>query len=270
MTKLGEVTGSHRRVIYELFPTQAKRLKSELERLKEDSERLNSIVDDYNERVLIFKKSKERIASITNAEREIARVEEERQDLALKIKTAKTKEDHIIKRLEEARGDREYTNNITLLNKLKDEYKALLYDLNQSYSNITRVINKYDYTLGIEKVKRGILLKMDKPSTITSDELPILTELLNDILKSIRDSRIELKNAEKAISNLEGLIRRLPDYIVKAKEYEQSIDDAINRVRPLDDGIKRFEHDLNIIRSEIEMLNARDREYTNRVEELDL
>ena len=70
LSKLGEVTGSHRRVIYELFPSHAKKLKAELERLKGYSEELNSLVENYKKRVDIYEDSKARILEIIRAERE--------------------------------------------------------------------------------------------------------------------------------------------------------------------------------------------------------
>lgn len=270
LSKLGEVTGSHRRIIYELFPSHAKKLKTELERLKEYSEELNSLIDDYEKRVGILEGSREKLLEIIRAEKELKRIREDEERMGDDIKELEKKRELLTRELSNAKEEKEYLKQKEALNEIRREYKQILNDISKLLSNISRAINKYDYTLGIEKAKKNLLISITKkPSNITSIDVNMLISLFNDISKAIKDKKIQLKNPEKDINLLEELILKLPSYAKKAEEYENSIKEIKEILKPLDIQLERLEESFKSIKVEIDQLNTKRTEYVNKIKDLE-
>ncbi|GIU71856.1 MAG: hypothetical protein KatS3mg003_1335 [Candidatus Nitrosocaldaceae archaeon] len=270
LSKLGEVAGSHRRIIYELFPSQAKKLKAELEKLQEYSDELNRLLDNYKERITILEGSKAKIAEIIKADKELVKIKEDKDSIEKSIKALDEKEASLAKELSEAEKDQGYIKYKELLDNIKKEYNKLLSDLSRSLSSISRAINKYDYTLGIDKTRKQLLTSIIKrPSNIANIDAKLLSSLFDDIIKAIRDSKIQLKSPEKDISNLEELRDRLAMYVSNAREYEIKIKEIEQKMKPLHANITRLKDDLARVRNDINQLKSKSIEYTNRIKELE-
>lgn len=270
LSKLGEVTKSHRRVIYELFPSYAKRLKAELERLKEYSEELDSLISNYEKKINILEGSKAKILEIIRAEKELAITREDKKNREDSIIALNKKLELITSELDNTKQDKEYLKQKELLNKIRAEYQQTLDNISKSLSSISRAINKYDYTLGIEKDKKKLLTSViKKPSNIINIDVNILSLLFNDIIKAIKENKIQLKNPEKDISTLEELNSKLSSYVRLIKEYEGKITEIRNITKPLDSKLERLEESFRSINDEIEQLNKKKSDYTNKIKELE-
>ncbi len=270
LSKLGEVTGSHRRVIYELFPSHAKKLKAELERLKGYSEELNSLVENYKKRVDIYEDSKARILEIIRAERELVRIRAERDRIEDDIKELEKKRELLDRELDNSKEDKEYLEQKESLKRIRREYEQILDEISKLLSSVSRAINKYDYTLGIEKAKKKLLMDIiRKPSNIVNIDATLLALLFSDIIKAIKDKKIQLKSPEKDISILEELVNKLHTFATKAREYEKRIREIRETVRPLDIQLERLEENLRSIKGEIEQLDNKRVEYINKIKDLE-
>ena len=172
--------------------------------------------------------------------------------------------------LENSKEDKEYLEQKESLKRIRREYEQILDEISKLLSSVSRAINKYDYTLGIEKAKKKLLMDIiRKPSNIVNIDATLLALLFSDIIKAIKDKKIQLKSPEKDISILEELVNKLHTFATKAREYEKRIREIRETVRPLDIQLERLEENLRSIKGEIEQLDNKRVEYINKIKDLE-
>ena len=268
LSRLGDVAGSHRRTIYTLFPSQAKRLKSELMRLKEYNDRLSSIVKDYHDKVDRLDEIRGMIADIIDSKGMIDEIEKENDELNDSISSLKEEKDRISKEIDEIANDEEYKKAKAMLDRLNKEYSSLKDSISQSFSSITRVISKYDYSIGLDRASKDAIDKiMLDASNIADIDTSSLKVTLSKMINAINSNKIHLKNADKDISNIKHLMDNLEYYSYKVKEYKDEIGFISSKLKPLSLGEERLREKLKIICREIDDLSNKIERNKDRIDE---
>ncbi len=265
LTKIGQTAGSHRRVIYELFPIQGKKLKGELTRLSLHTQELEQILDNYKRKMEIFNSINEKIARILNDKDELNKLEED-EGLSKEYERLELNNKSIGEMLNNIKKS-EYLLLSNRLSKAKSEYNKLINEFNEEISNIIRAIKKYEYTIGIEMSKKKVLYNLIDNNIKDLDQ-DIVISILNDIIKALREGRIELKNSDKIIRNIEELIYKLPFYISNINEYNVKISDIDNEIRPFEIKIKDLESNLEHNNMLLDNINNKIKERDNKIHSL--
>ncbi|MEM4714668.1 MAG: hypothetical protein QXW85_00920, partial [Candidatus Nitrosocaldus sp.] len=71
LNRVGDASGSHRKVLYEFFPSEARALKDVLMAMKKDVDTLEGIARGIDEQISSYSRCKDRIARLVQMEREI-------------------------------------------------------------------------------------------------------------------------------------------------------------------------------------------------------
>ncbi|MEM4274959.1 MAG: hypothetical protein QXK74_06200 [Candidatus Nitrosocaldaceae archaeon] len=267
LTRIGDVASSHRRVMYELFSTHSKRLKTELEKLQAYSKEANILIDRYNLKITILNNIKTKIRLIYDSEDKLRTIKDEMKNYEINMNNARARYEEMSNKLKEF-DKSDYLKYNKEYEDIKREYDRMINEFNQLLSSITRVINKYDYTIGIDKRTKNIILKLYKPYSINEDEAESLISLFKDIIRVIRDNK--LRNVEKEERVLSSLIEGLHLYIDRAKRYEFAIEENRNKIRPLEMKVKELENAINVVKSEIKSIEDKIRELTIKEKEMNI
>jgi len=98
------------------------------------------------------------------------------------------------------------------LSKLENRRTEIASRVYDGFSSLTRPLGKYGYVAGPSKEKRGLLdsyiSETPKALSVTNDEA--IQEILSDLRKHILQGRIEIKNPQKAVLNIEKMMTELP------------------------------------------------------------
>lgn len=265
LTRIGDVASSHRRVMYELFSTYSKRLKTELEKLQEYSKEVDTLIDRYTLKITILNNIKTKIRLIYDSEDKLRTIKNEMKNYEISMNSARVRYEEISNKLKEF-DKSDYLKYNKEYEDIKREYDKMINEFNQLLSSITRVINKYDYSIGIDKKTKNIILKLYTPSSINEDEIESLILLFKDIIRVIRDNK--LRNVKKEESVLSSLIEGLHLYIDRAKRYELVIEENRNKIRPLEMKVKELENAINVAKDEIKSIEDKIRELTIKEKEI--
>ncbi len=265
LTKIGQVAGSHRRVIYELFPIQGKKLKTELSKLNSYIQELEHILNNYKNKTNTFHNINNNIANIFKYKEELSRLKIN-NELFEEYERVKLNNDSINEALNKIKNN-EYFILFNELSDINGKYNKLVNEFNEEISNVIRAIKKYEYTIGIEKTKKSMLDNLVN-NNIKEIDQNVIISLFNDTIKAIREGRIELKNSDKIIKNIENLISKLPGYINIINEYNVKISSIKDSMKPLEIKIKELESNLEYNNMLLANINNKMKEHNDNIQTL--
>ncbi len=266
LDRIGDVLGSHRKILYEFFPSEAKALKDILMVMKSDVDTLESIAKGIDEQISSYSRCKDRIARLVQMEQEIKSYGKKMSEMNDMLDALERKRVEIEKSRISVSSEGEYIELENNLSKVKIEYDRFLADIARDFSRLGRVVSKYAYEIGFDR-EYDVILKavMDKPSELKDVRAEVMRDILLRLSDSIRSGRLHLKNPEKDIDNIHGLMDRLEYYIDKCKEYEEMISHYREMITPYWDTLKGIDAELESIKRDIYNVKDTIREYNSKI-----
>jgi DNA repair exonuclease SbcCD ATPase subunit len=227
MKRIGEVSGSHSKVLNAFMKKHSGKMKDEFEFLSKLLDETREIISEFdrNREPIIrcgnmLNTALQKISSIKLTESSAKNLEKEIEDIERELNKLENE-------LAAISGSKEFEQasitmrNIAEAEKKQDEFHAKIKDL---FSHLSRAFTKYSY--GITKETEQRLKTMsDEPWEILYEKNVVqYSSLLLEIRRSIDTGQIQLKDSDKVLQYLDTIIESLPDLQHKAQALKIEID----------------------------------------------
>ena len=276
MKRIGEVSGSHSKVLNAFMKKHSGKMKDEFEFLTKLLNETRAIISEFdrNREPIIRSENMlntalQKISSIKLAESSAKNIEKEIEDIERELNMLESE-------LAATTGSNEFeqasirVRDIAEAEKKQEEFHAKIRDL---FSHLSRAFTKYSY--GITKETEQRLKTMsDEPWKILYEKnVAPYSSLLLEIRRSINSSQIQLKDSDKVLQYLDTILQSLPELQNKAQALKTEIDlfrelniDIVYKVKGLEEKI--MQHTEVLARSR-QGLEQQRRQAKDKKEEVD-
>gem|GEM_PF-1329288 len=231
LKSIGDAAGSHRRVLYEFFPREAKTLKDILLSLKDKEDDIRNMERLIKERLDTVERCINLIAKIKSSYKEYKGIEDSIAVVNSRLDELRSKERDILAAIAEIDNDNEYRLMREIQDKYKHSYSMLLNDLSGAIAKIARAINKYSYEIGFTREEMSILERVTgNTEDIMNIDKDKLIAILRKVYEALYTSRIRMKDSDKDAKNILMLIDSIDGYIIKLKKYNDALDGLNSRI----------------------------------------
>jgi hypothetical protein len=221
MSRFGEVSGSHSRMLNHFMKKYAGRMKDEFGVLEGLLKETKSALAGYEqERVPAVKCAgalntiQQKLASISAGEASVRDIESRTAELEAGLGGMKTE-------LGKMRESAEYAQAAAAAARVADarlRQEQLRKQVSEMFSHVSRALAKYSYGVSKETEKR-LKVMLEEPWQVFDDPEPY-AKLLQEIRKSAGSGQLQLKDAEKAGQHIEAILASLPGLAADAKAIE--------------------------------------------------
>ncbi len=272
LNRLGDTSGSHRRVIHSYFGKHAKVLKSQLGLLNKEVKHLNELIERYKEKTSLLAEcntSRYKITATLKESDDLARKSEETRN---ELKVLKAKEAELAKKIDymqRAESFGGYKIAKEELAKVRKAAEEVLSEINAAFSRISRPLSKYAYEVGLDKESNYIVQSvMEDPLKFIHDaKTEQLTEILKKVSEAVQQGKIVVKNPDKDIENINALIANMHQYIDAYKGHHVMMQGLSSKTSIIDAELDRLREELERVRSEIVQKESLLNDYTQKLQQ---
>ena len=276
MKRIGEVSGSHSKVLNAFMKKHSGKMKDEFEFLTKLLNETRAIISEFdrNREPIIrcgnmLNTALQKVSSIKLAESSAKNIEKE-------IEVIKRELNMLESELAATRGSNEFeqasirVRDIAEAEKKQEEFHAKIKDL---FSHLSRAFTKYSY--GITKETEQRLKTMsDEPWEILYEKnVEPYSSLLLEIRRSIDTGQIQLKDSDKVLQYLDTIIESLPDLQQKAQALKTEIDsfrqlniDIVYKFKDLEQEIVQHAEGLARCRQDLEQQRQQAKDKSEEVD----
>jgi predicted nucleic acid-binding Zn-ribbon protein len=269
LKSIGDAAGSHRRVLYEFFPKEAKALKDILLSLKGKEDEMHSMERLIKERLDTIERCINLISKVKSSYKEYKGIEESIAAFNFRLDELRSKERDILAAIAEIDDDRDYKLMREMQDKYKHRYSMLLNDLSKAIAKIARAINKYSYEIGFSREE---MLILERVTGNTEDIMNIdkdkLIAILRKVYEALYTSRIQMKDSDKDAKNILMLIDGIDGYIIELKKYNDALNDLNSRMAKYTTKLHELKILLDSTRRDIKDAEDKLLSYTRSLESL--
>lgn len=244
MNRLGDVSGSHRKVLNTFMKKHANVMKDEFESLQKLLKQTKSIMSEFDEKRTpivkcgsILNTATQKAASIQSAEVNMDATEEQIMQFGKELESMAVE-------LGAARNSPEFSRAAAVSGKIEDtkrQEQELHAQARELFSHVTRAFTKYSYGVTKETEARLNVMSSEPWKLLYEDDLLPYSSLLNEVRKSIGSGNIQLKDSDKMVQYLGSILESLPGYQNKARSIRVELD-----------SIQQEDHSLFLKAKEIE------------------
>jgi predicted nucleic acid-binding Zn-ribbon protein len=269
LKSIGDAAGSHRRILYEFFPKEAKTLKDTLLSLKGKEDEMYSIERLVKERLDTIEYCMNLIAKVKSSYMECKVIEESIAVFSSRLDELRSKERDILATIAEIDSNQEYKVMRGMQDEYKHRYSMLLNDLSEDIAKISRAINKYSYVIGFSREEMYMLERVtsDTESIMNVDKDEVVT-ILRKVYEALYSGRIQMKDSERYAKNVLALIDSISKYIVELRKYKNLLDDIESRITKYTTRLHELNTMLESTRKDIKEAEDRILSYSRSLESL--
>jgi len=269
LKSIGDAAGSHRRVLYEFFPKEAKALKDILLSLKGKEDEMHSMERLIKERLDTIERCINLISKVKSSYKEYKGIEESIAAVNFRLDELRSKERDILAAIAEIDDDHDYKLMREMQDKYKHRYSMLLNYLSEAIAKIARAINKYSYEIGFSREEMSILERVTgNTEDIMNIDKDKLIAILRKVYEALYTSRIQMKDSDKDAKNILMLIDGIDGYIIELKKYNDALNDLNSRMAKYTTKLHELKILLDSTRSDIKDAEDKLLSYTRSLESL--
>jgi hypothetical protein len=269
LKSIGDAAGSHRRVLYEFFPKEAKALKDILLSLKGKEDEMHSMERLIKERLDTIERCINLISKVKSSYKEYKGIEESIAAVNFRLDELRSKERDILAAIAEIDDDHDYKLMRDMQDKYKHRYSMLLNDLSKAIAKIARAINKYSYEIGFSREEMPILERVTgNTEDIMNIDKDKLIAILRKVYEALYTSRIQMKDSDKDAKNILMLIDGIDGYIIELKKYNDALNDLNSRMAKYTTKLHELKILLDSTRRDIKDAEDKLLSYTRSLESL--
>jgi len=269
LKSIGDAAGSHRRVLYEFFPKEAKALKDILLSLKGKEDEMHSMERLIKERLDTIERCINLISKVKSSYKEYKGIEESIAAFNFRLDELRSKERDILAAIAEIDDDHDYKLMRDMQDKYKHRYSMLLNDLSKAIAKIARAINKYSYEIGFSREEMPILERVTgNTEDIMNIDKDRLIAILRKVYEALYTSRIQMKDSDKDAKNILMLIDGIDGYIIELKKYNDALNDLNSRMAKYTTKLHELKILLDSTRRDIKDAEDKLLSYTRSLESL--
>jgi len=269
LKSIGDAAGSHRRVLYEFFPKEAKALKDILLSLKGKEDEMHSMERLIKERLDTIERCINLISKVKSSYKEYKGIEESIAAVNFRLDELRSKERDILAAIAEIDDDHDYKLMREMQDKYKHRYSMLLNYLSEAIAKIARAINKYSYEIGFSREEMSILERVTgNTEDIMNIDKDKLIAILRKVYEALYTSRIQMKDSDKDAKNILMLIDGIDGYIIELKKYNDALNDLNSRMAKYTTKLHELKILLDSTRRDIKDAEDKLLSYTRSLESL--
>jgi len=270
LNRLGDTSGSHRRVIHSFFGKYAKVLKFQLGLLSKEVKHLNELIERYTENTSSLSECSASISKINGAFKESNELTRKSEETRNDFKALKAKEAELVKKIDDMRSTEsfgEYKIDKEELAKVKKDAERVLSEIDAAFSRISRPLSKYTYEVGLDKESNYLVQSvMEDPLKLIHDaKEEQLIEILKKVKETVQQGKIVVKNPDKDIENISALITNMHQYIDAYKGYYTRMQALNVKTSSIDADLDRLYRELEWTRSDVSQKESFLNDYTQKL-----
>jgi len=254
MNRIGEVTGSHSKVLNVFMKKHAGKMKDEFESLSKLLNEIKSAVSelDYKRAPIVkcgsvLNTASQKAASIKSSEASVQNIEGE-------IKNTEAGLARLKGELDALKGSPEFDQAAAVVKKIEDaegQEEQLCDQMVDLFSRVSRAFTKYSYNITKETEARLSVLSEEPWKVLYEADVSPYSSLLLEIRKSIDSGQIQLKDSDKVLNYLDVILKSLPELQSRAKALRAETDSLhqgdvklVHRAKELEEEIAQHEEEL--------------------------
>jgi hypothetical protein len=236
MNRLGDVSGSHRKVLNTFMKKNANLMKDEFEGLEKLLSQTKSIISEFDEKRMpvvkcgsILNTATQKVSSIRSADVSIGTTEDQIAAVEKVLQSMKAE-------LEAAKSSPEFSKAAAVSLKIEESErneKELRAQTVALFSHVTRAFTKYSYGVSKETEARLGVMFSEPWKLLYEDDLLPYSSLLSEVRKSIGSGSIQLKDSDRMVQYLDSILESLPGYQNKARSIRAELDSTMREDRSL-------------------------------------
>ncbi len=256
LSRLGDTSGSHSRIIHSFFAKHAKILKFQLGLLNREAGKLNRLVDRYLEKNSSLSDCLVGISKISSALSESSNLAGKIAELETDVGALKAKEKELVQKIEAFRRSEDfqrYRLDREELARIRKEAENLLSEIGAAFAKISRPVSKYTYEVGLDKESNSFIQSvMENPlNLVRNPKMEELRAILGKVSEAVKGGKIVVKNPEKDADNIAALIVNAEQYTKTYSGLASTIQLLSEKTLPVEAGLVRFEQELEKMRSQV-------------------
>jgi len=254
MSRIGEVTGSHSKVLNVFMKKYASKLRSEFEGLSKLLNQVKAAMSELEQKRApivkcgnILNTASQKIASTRSAEAYVLNIENENKNIESELRSLKNELD-TLKSSSEFCQATELVQKIQYAEKQEEQLRLKIIDL---FSHVTRAFTKYSYNISKETEARLHILSEEPWKILYENDVSPYSSLLVEIYKSIDSGQIQLKDSEKVLNYIDAILKSLPELQIAIRTLKtemgsllQGDSNLVYKAKELDEKIVQHEEGL--------------------------
>ena len=226
MNRIGEVSGSHSKILNNFMKKQSSRMKDGFEELQKLLSQSKAIIADFDrDRAPIVKCSgllNTAVQRLSSLESTVSTANETQQEITLLAQEKSSRDSEF----ESLVSSPEYQAAKSIAERLeaaKAQREDLQAQLLEQFSHISRAFTKYSY--GVSKATETRLNTMSSEpwKLLGMEDTSEYVSLLREVRNSIVTGKIQLKDSDKMTHYIDSIIESLPDYRTRSAELEKGL-----------------------------------------------
>ena len=265
MNRIGEVTGSHSKMLNAFMKKQASKMRDEFEALTKLLNETRVAMSDFEKKrtpivrcSAILNTASQKASSIKLAEASVQTIESEIKNIQIELERLKNE-------LDALRASPEFGQAVAVAQKTEEvakqeeQFHAELIDL---FSHVSRAFTKYSYGLTRDTEARLLLMSHEPWRMLHASDISSYSSLLLEIRKSIDTGKIQLKDSDRILHHLDVILDSLPElqgraHAIKSEGDSLSRKDSglVSTARELEEKVAQHEEELTKGRENVEQQN---------------
>lgn len=254
MNRIGEVTGSHSKMLSIFMKKYAGKLRSEFESLSKLLKEVKLAMSDLEQKRApivkcgnILNTASQKVISIKSIESSIESIEDTIKNVESKL--ADLKHD-----LDMLKSSSEFGEALEIVQKMEDIEKQegqLRMQMIDLFSHVSRAFTKYSYNITKETEARLLVLSEEPWKVLSEDDISPYSSLLIEIYRSIRAGQIQLKDSDKILNYMDAILKLLPELQSEAHVLKKEMNSLlqgdsklVHKAKDLDGKIMQHEDEL--------------------------
>ena len=248
MKRLGEVSGSHSKILNNFMKKNASRMKAEFETLEELLRQTKSIISDFDQgRNPIVKCNaalntlSQKTASIRSGEIELENTQREiglRQEEITRMNTER----------DSLRNSPEFLDAQSIAQQFesaKSQRESIQNKMLELFSHVSRAFTKYSYGVSKETEGRLNMMSSEPWKLLELADISAYLDLLQEIRKSVSSGKIQLKDSEKMINYIDLITQSMPEFQAGARRVDSELNSLKNRNTSLLERVERLDQEIS-------------------------
>jgi hypothetical protein len=248
MKRLGEVSGSHSKILNNFMKKNASKMKTEFETLEDLLGQTKSIVSEFEQsRNPIVKCNSllntlsQKTASIRSGEIELEKAKEEFRLLQEEVARMNTERESLA-------GSAEFASARSIAAQFENaklQRESMQNKMLELFSHASRAFTKYSYGVSKETEGRLNLMSSEPWKLLDLADISAYLDLLQEIRKSVSSGKIQLKDSEKTINYIDQIIQSLPEFQAGARQVDSELNSLKTRNTSMLDRVEKLELEIN-------------------------
>jgi hypothetical protein len=274
MAHLGEAWKAYKLTAQKNVRSYTAKLYAQLKQIDGEFSRLTTLVNTNSSKATALRHLQEQAKLLTTRVKEAQEMAEKMEALENNLESLESTRAITEVQIERIRSTPEFEASMRLrgdILALENMRMEITSRVHNGFSSLTRPLGKYGYVADLSKEKRSLLdsyiSETPRALSVTNDEA--IQEILRDLRKYILGGRIEIKNPQKTVLNIEEMMTELPklgqDYRTLTGRME-TLHSQVNATAEED--FKTLEASLREVREAISIVTLESKEITERQPQL--